>query len=367
MSENNIENDVEKNGFGEPEEPKMILGYYVNNRQLLEPSDIDPNLFTHIVFAYAKIENYLLAMSHGDDVKPYRQLAALKERNPNLKVLLSVQDGVFELLTGPKDTLSSFYKQAITFLRDYEFDGLELSCDNPKLLDQKWLSAFILGLHESLDAEIKFTRKKKLLLSIALPSTRTQLAAYDFDFIIKYIDFFSCMTYDLIMSSKKTGFHSPLHPAPGDNKFFSVSGLIDHFLELGIPSSKLLWGLPTYGRSFRLCSVNQHGFKAKSDEGEPGPILKRKGIFTYEEVGKALHSGAKAVYDEKCVATYLYEGKLWVAYEDSSSATKKALYFRDKTVGVAIWNLNLEDPRGKVEGETFPIVKAVHNVLHNGS
>ena len=40
------------------------------------------------------------------------------------------------------------------------------------------------------------------------------------------------------------------------------------------------------------------------------------------------------------------------------------MYFKDKLAGVAIWNLNLEDPKGKVEGIPFPIVKAVKKVYH---
>lgn len=350
------------------DEQFRIVGYYVHQRSLLEARDIDPFLFTHIIFAYAKVDNYVLSMYSGEDVKPYRQLAALKERNPKLKILLAVQDGLFELLTGPKDTLSTFYKQAITFLREYDFDGLELSCNNSKLVDKKWLTAFIHGLHDALIQEVKFTRKEKLLLSIALPSTRTQLMSYDFDIIKRLVDFASAVTYDLNMSPKKTCFHSPLHPAPGDNKFFSVSGLINFFLDHGFPASKLLWGLPTYGRSFRLCSVNQHGFKARSEDiGEAGPIWRKKGLFTYEEVGRAIRNGATRVYDEKCCVPYLFQGKLWLTYEDTESATEKALYFKDKSAGVAIWNLNLEDPKGKVTGISFPIVKAVRKVYWPGS
>lgn len=347
------------------EDPTKIVGYYVYKPPHLDVRDIDPFLFTHIIFAYAKVDNYNLSMYKGEDVKPYRQLVALKEINPKLKILLSVQEGLFELLTGPKDTLAAFYRQAIFFLREYEFDGLELSCNNPKFVEKKWITAFVHGFHEILMKEVKYVIKDKLLLSIALPSTRTQLIAYDLLNIKGVIDFATAITYDLNISPHKTSHHSPLHPAPGDNKFFSVSGLIEYFVDHGFPASKLVWGLPTYGHSFRLCSVNQHGIKAKSEDvGEAGPVLRQKGLFTYEEIGKTLRNGATRVFDDKCHVPYLFQGKLWISYEDTESAKGKAVYFKDKIAGVAIWTINLEDPKGKVDGVAFPLVKAVKDVYY---
>ncbi|XP_029635829.1 chitinase-3-like protein 1 [Octopus sinensis] len=347
----------------EAPQPK-ILGYYVYQRNLLQAKDIDPFLCTHIVFAHAEVRNGELSMTRGEDVKPYRQLATLKEKNPKLKILLSVKEGLFEFIVNYRGNLSGFFKQAIIFLKEYEFDGIELSVNNPKLVDKSSLSIFLLEFHEALLREVRYKNRQKLLMSVSLPSTRTQLMTFDFSILRKVIDFATATTYDLNTAPKKTCYHSPLHTGSGDNKFFTVAGLVDFFIELGLPPSKLLWGLPTYGRSYRLHTVTQHGVKARSEEvGDPGPILRIKGLFTYEEVGMTLRNGAVRVYDERCCVPYLYDGKLWVTFEDPESATEKALYFKDKLAGVAIWNLTLGDPKGKINGTKFPIVQAVKTAL----
>ncbi|GAB1611076.1 chitinase-3-like protein 1 [Argonauta hians] len=341
-----------------------ILGYYAYDRNLLQAKDIDPFLCSHVVFAYAEIRNGEITMEKGEHVKPYRQLAALKERNPNLKILLSVKEGLFEFISSCRGNLPGFFKQVISFLKEYDFDGIELALSTTKNIDKESLSIFLMEFHDALSQEVRYKNRPKLLLSAVLPSARSQLMAVDFDILRRCVDFAVANTYDLNKTHKRTCYHSPLHPGVGDNKFYTVSGLVDYLLELGFPPSKLLWGLPTYGRSFRLHTVTQHGVNAKCEEvSYPGPILRVKGLFTYEEVCLTLQNSGTRVFDKRCCVPYLYDGKLWVAFDDPESAKEKTLYFKDKLAGVAIWALGLGDPKGTANGTKFPIIQAVKTAL----
>ena len=90
------------------EKNKRLLCYYTNwskyrkgNAKFL-PENIDSNLCTHIIFAYAKLDNYTLAPYEKDDVIKtyysnrnkikglYERVTSLKIKNSNLKVMLSV-------------------------------------------------------------------------------------------------------------------------------------------------------------------------------------------------------------------------------------------------------------------------------------
>lgn len=60
-----------------------------------EVENIDPFLCTHVIYAFAGMENYRLAPGHASDMGDgfkegtYTRLMKLKEKNPNLKVNLA--------------------------------------------------------------------------------------------------------------------------------------------------------------------------------------------------------------------------------------------------------------------------------------
>ncbi|CAF4342241.1 unnamed protein product, partial [Adineta steineri] len=57
-----------------------------------EPEHIDPFLCTHIIYAFAYINNqtFLIKTVEENDEDLYRRINALKKRNPKLKTLLGV-------------------------------------------------------------------------------------------------------------------------------------------------------------------------------------------------------------------------------------------------------------------------------------
>ena len=54
------------------------------------PDKIDPNLCTHINYAFANLANGVLAQFEWNDDVNYAKVMALKNVNPDLKILLSV-------------------------------------------------------------------------------------------------------------------------------------------------------------------------------------------------------------------------------------------------------------------------------------
>ena len=94
-------------------------------------SDIDANLCTHLVYAFAGIKDNKIEPTEENDEEYYKQMIALKEKNSNLKVLLAIGGWMigaqpFRTLTENVYRQTLFVFSAIEYLRAKGFDGLDL-------------------------------------------------------------------------------------------------------------------------------------------------------------------------------------------------------------------------------------------------
>ena len=106
------------------------------------PEDIDGQLCTHIIYAFATIKNNQLAEAEDTDLDAFEKLASLKEKNPNLKTLLAIGGWTFgskpfQELTSNVFRMNKFIYDAIEFLRKHKFDGLEIDWEYPRSADDK--------------------------------------------------------------------------------------------------------------------------------------------------------------------------------------------------------------------------------------
>ncbi|GFO23017.1 acidic mammalian chitinase [Plakobranchus ocellatus] len=104
------------------------------------PSDIDPFLCTHLIFAFAKVnDDGVLAPYEWNDLQHpflYKQFTDLKTKNPNLKTLLGVGGWnhgslPFTAMVSSKSGRDKFINHAIKYLRNNRFDGLDLDWEYP--------------------------------------------------------------------------------------------------------------------------------------------------------------------------------------------------------------------------------------------
>jgi len=74
---------------GEQPSEKAIIGYIYSANRPLVPGDVAAEKLTHINYAFATI-NGLMVEGYAGDPENFRTLNKLKERNPKLKILVSV-------------------------------------------------------------------------------------------------------------------------------------------------------------------------------------------------------------------------------------------------------------------------------------
>merc|ERR1712133_149203 len=137
-------------------------------------------------------------------------------------------------------------------------------------------------------------------------------------------------------------------------------------MQLGAPASKLVLGIPTYGRSWTVQGSNMKPPVAASGAGTRGPITGEAGNLGYMEICmKVKNDGWKVVEDGN--GPYAYgSGNQWVGYDTIKSVTKKAEYVKTKNLGGAMfWDLATDDFNNQCGDGRFPLITAVSNALNN--
>jgi chitinase len=153
----------------------------------------------------------------------------LKNKNGNLTILLALggwQDSKgdkYSTLVNDPEKRAVFVQSAIGFLRDNNFDGLDLDweyptcwqvdCNAGPTSDKDGFTALIKELREAMDEE-----DKNLLLTAAVsPSSDVIQKAYNIPELSKYLNYISVMTYDYHGQwDKQTGHVAPIYEHPDD-------------------------------------------------------------------------------------------------------------------------------------------------------
>lgn len=125
--------------------PKPKIVCYWPNWRLEEkgdkqhtPEDIDPTLCTHIHYAFHVLDDKNNVVKDSDGPQPdiYKRILALKQKNPELKVIVSLggagqPDVKYSHLVNNETLRHQFIGNTIQYLRQYKFDGLDIDWEYP--------------------------------------------------------------------------------------------------------------------------------------------------------------------------------------------------------------------------------------------
>ncbi|KAK5638717.1 hypothetical protein RI129_013012 [Pyrocoelia pectoralis] len=343
----------------------------------LHPSDIDPHLCTHINVGFVTVVNNTISLNDNQS-QIIRSVVALKQQNPDLKVLLSVggaggTSGFPEMVVN-HTCRKSFIQSIDIHVRTYSLDGIDLDWEFPNKEpspDSKQKQHFTQLLYE-IRKEINRQQKHKFLLTAAVAAPRFIIdLAYDISYINSYVDFINVMTYDYHFYTQLTpftGLNSPLYADVNQSGYLSTLNInytINYWMENGMNAEKIVVGLPTYGHCFELYNLNNNGLMAPA---RGYGSLGRTGFINYPDVCEFLkRDRVVRKFDYSARSPYAYREWDWISFDDETSLTFKTEYVKyHKFGGAMILSLNADDYRGGCTKNSvkFPLTTRVKEVFN---
>uniref|UniRef100_A0A914XYE2 Chitinase n=1 Tax=Panagrolaimus superbus TaxID=310955 RepID=A0A914XYE2_9BILA len=339
-----------------------------------DPEDYEPGLCTHIFFAFAKLkEDFTIDAFDPEDLPSgsqggyYARINGLKEKQPDLKTLISVGGWsagttIFKQMASNSENRQKFAKSVADFIKKYKFDGIDIDWEHPDADDKENFINMLKDLKEA-------NSDKLITIAVTAAGEKIDLS-FDVPEVEKYIDFINVMTYDFHGSSweAKTGQNSPLYVPEGDTSKFSTSDAMNHWAEKGMPKNKLIVGIATYGRGWALDDPSNTGI---GSPGKPAPAMeftREAGIASYYEICKL--DGTRK-WDDVQKVPYMVKDNLWFGYDDSKSIKGKMDWLKQNGFGGAfVWTLDFDDFKGQCPdggGAKYPLLNTIKNELSGKS
>lgn len=340
---------------------QIIVGYYPAWKSYTgyTPENIDVSKLTHINYAFANIgSDYRISMGYPDkDPANFEMFQELKKINPDLKVLISVGgwnwSGRFSDMAATEENRTVFANSCVEFITKYKLDGVDLDWEYPvggglktnskSPNDKQNFTLLLKKIREKLDAQ-GLKDNKDYLLTIAAGASNYYIKNTEADKFHNYLDYVNIMTYDIHGPwDSYSDFNSPLFN--NDDQSFqykiSIASSVEAWLNAGLPSDKLVVGVPFYGYKYDVLNNTNDGLYQKHTNGK---------ALSYKDIANNYLSNPQYTknFHEESLVPWLYNGKTFISYDDSQSIQLKAEYIRDKDLGGAmIWELS-QDSEGSL-------------------
>lgn len=350
--------------------------------------NIDPYVCTTIIYGFAGLgsDNTIVSLDPWNDLYDnygkgaFIRFTNLKNNNTNLKALIAIggwNEGStkYSQMVSDPAKRATFTNSVVAFLQKYRFDGLDFDWEYPANRggvpsDKQNYIAMIRELKNA------FAPYGYILTSAVSPGKATIDSAYDMAAMAGILDFIHVMNYDYHGTWETyTGLNAPLYANPQydltvDNQLLNVNWTIHYWLNAGVPASKIILGLPLYGRGFTLNNAAQNGFYAPANNPIPaGPYTQQSGTWGYNEICEkfAAEPGQWTVVRDSCYqAPYAYKSNQWIGYDDEASLINKGKYISAMNLGGALtWSIETDDFRGLCHGKTFVLTKAIVNSMNS--
>ena len=319
--------------------PINIIAYYAGKAEQVDSFKMEQ--LTHVIYSFCHLQGNRLHVSNAADTATIERLVKMKERNPSLKVLLSLGgwggcktcSDVFSMDSARKE-----FALSVKELLDYfNADGIDLDWEYPaiegypghawKPEDKTNFTELVTQLRQTLgdDKEISFA---------AGGFTKFLEESIEWKKVMPLLDRVNLMTYDLIHGySTETGHHTPLYST--DHQKESTDNAVHYLDSIGIPSNKLVIGAAFYSRIFENVDSMNNGLYR--------PCKFKRGV-PYKRFAETYPADSGYVYhwDSTAQAPWLYNARqqLFVTFDDTTSLRLKTEYAVNKKLnGIMFWQL----------------------------
>jgi chitinase len=365
-----------------------------------EIADVPGNRLTHLIYAYADIApvtvdgqtfyECTLADPWGDSQFKFdskkglpnavagnlERLLQLKAKHEQLKLLLSIGgwklSHYYSQALATQEQMSHFAHSCIALMNQHSFDGLDFDWEFPVLggKDAEDSDTYSPEDKQHFTNFLSFVKqyigRDKELTVAAMPLVMN-LSSVEVKAVSDIVDAMHLMAYDYREEDPQyTGYLAPLYPASKtldqtntetDRVAFSADAVVQAYLKAGADPSKLVLGVPLYGRAWRVIdpqkSVSQGRYELAANRidqkasGVDGNW--EDGKFDYWKIQRLIRQGhLTEYYDKTAQAPYAFspETGMAVTYENKQSVNAKVDYIVAKGLGgIMFWDVG-GDVRG---------------------
>jgi chitinase len=318
-----------------------------------------------------------------DSTQPLRgqfnQLKKLKQRHPNLKIVLSIGgwegSGYFSdaavtqhsreifvnacidrFILGnlPKDSTAGGRGVAASIFDGFDIDweypvngGADSIHHNPE--DNNNLSKLLALFRVKLDSI-----KPGYILTEAVPATQKYGRYYNIYWDQQYLDWYNIMTYDYRGGwDKVTGHNTNLLSSTVDTTLDRERNSFDKSVHLynciyGVSRSKIVPGAAFYGRGWGNVDSLNYGLGMN---GNSAVGVTEGGYNYFSNLKQLLNQGFSLHWDEYTMAPYLYdpEKKIFWTFDNAKSIALKAHYVKAYDLrGLMFWEISGDDSLGNL-------------------
>ena len=339
-------------------------------------TDIPASQITHLNYAFANIANgkCVVGDTYADTDKffpgdswdagslrgNFNQLNKLKVQYPNLKTLISVGGWTwsanFSAAAATATSRSTFVKSCADFMETYGFDGIDIDWEYPvsgglqagTAADKANYTLLMQAFRAELDRR-EIEDRRDYLLTIAAPAGPSTLVNLEKSKLAATLDWINLMSYDFNGSwDKATGHNAPLYRSASDKgpASFDVDASVRAYLSAGVPASKLVLGVPFYGRGWSGVTPGTSGTGLYSSGTGPSTGTWEPGMLDYDDIVANYLPKMTRYWDTTSKVPYLWDAtkRVFISYDDPQSMRAKARYVNTKGLGgVMFWELSGDD------------------------
>ncbi len=370
----------------QPPAPPHVIGYFTSwgvASRGYTVAQIPGDKLTHVNYAFSAV-NFFGKCALGDpaadtqrfygardsvdktaDIKDglhgtFNQFLKLKQKYPHLKVMISIGgwngSAQFSDIALTEESRQAFAQSCVElYFQKYPgvFDGIDLDWEYPvsggredgRPEDKHNFTLLLAELRRQLDTQ-GTADGKQYLLTIAAPAGPANYANYELDHIHQYLDFINVMTYDFHGTwEMTTNFNAPLYKSStdpsADPAHFNTDAAMQAYLAAGIPASKLVMGIPFYGRGWQGAPDVNYGLYQTATGPAKGTW--EPGVFDYADIAKRYLPTYTRYWQDEAKVPWLYDPAtgIMITYEDPESVGLKADYVKAQSLGgVMLWELS---------------------------
>lgn len=330
------------------ESKPVIIGYVGGfNGNIVQASSIDAKRLSHINYAFIDVkDNRAWLHNEKTDTVNFRKLNELKKINPDLKIMISIGGWTWSkhfsdaVLTDT--STSNFAKSAVDIVSKYDLDGVDIDWEYPGMIgdsnvfrpqDRTGYISLFKNLREKLDV-LSTQTHKKYFVSTAIGGSLEFLAHTQMDETQKYLDYINLMSYDLDETYDNfAAHHSNLFSPPNKPYIYSADMCIQNLKKVGVDPSKIVMGIPFYGKGKVVESAVNHGLYQIPVRPMFG------GGYTFLKDSMVNKKGFVRYWDDVSKAPYLFneEKKIIIVYDDEESVKDKCDYIKKYNLGGAMF------------------------------